>query len=186
MIQTFLVKKQNTHRFLSAWCLLMMIILFPMEFSVAHWTVKPVFVFLLAAAFFALCSLSLIRKWKVLLLSLSFSFLFAAFRFIEWYEPVVFLFGRFVTYVICFGFIFWLFFSSLRERIICAVIASCCGEIVCQIHLFPFSSAIYLGEIFFLNYIMTLVAVMYGIHLLYKMFSFVNGVVSPSGSNLPG
>ncbi len=186
MIQTFLIGKQNRYRFVSSLFLLVIISFYPLDWSFMQVTIKPVFILFFAGGFLCLCKQTSVNKWKIFFMSISFAYLFAALRLTEWYEPVIFLFGHLLTYIICFTFIFFLFFHSFKERLACAIIASCSGEIIYQLHIFPLTSLLHIGEVFFLNYLITLIAALYSLELLHKLVTMINNVVSPSRSNLPG
>ncbi|SFL98234.1 YphA family membrane protein [Salibacterium qingdaonense] len=160
MIQTFFAVK-NKYRTTSAAFILVLIILFPMEWQAASIVVHPAFLLLYAGGLLIFPLLPSDRKRRVFYFSAAFAFLFAAVRLAEWYEPVVFLFGHSVTYLSIFSVLFFVFGKSLHERVSMAVTACSSGEILSRIHLRTLTDNVILGDPLLLKIILFLILLLH-------------------------
>ncbi|SFE33633.1 YphA family membrane protein [Alteribacillus iranensis] len=183
---TFFASKQNTWRLPGAAFILLVICLLPLEWSGSQILIRPVMFLFFLAGIGVTSRLSSIIRIRTYILACSFAFLFASFRLAEWYEPVIFLFGRVPTYVVSFSLVFIIFFRSNRERLACALLSGCGGELLYQSHIFSFTSVYVAGETFFLNYVVCIAAVGLVTNIISSLIFSRKPATSFSHLHLPG
>ncbi|MGY4690126.1 YphA family membrane protein [Salibacterium sp. K-3] len=184
IIQTFFGSK-NKYRLLSSIVVLCLIILFPFELQIQSVIVRPVALLLFFSGMFLLTGMEPGRRRKLLCLSGGFSFLFAAMRLAEWYEPVIFLFGHAFTYICVFSALLLLFGRSFRERVSMAAAICISGDFLAGIHLYPWTDSLVLGDPFLLNIVVCLLFLSHLYDTAAKGAVFLFQSRSSSFSNLP-
>ncbi|MFZ4452261.1 YphA family membrane protein [Salibacterium aidingense] len=184
IIQTFFAPK-DTFRLVSAIFILSLIILYPLEWNQRFVTLKPAFVLFYGGGWVLLASVNKRKQWTLVSLAAALSFLFAALRLAEWYEPVVFLFGQTLTYVVLFSILFLVFAKTLRERAALALITCLSGEIITQIHLFPWTQLVQAGDYFVLDTVVLILFILHLHHLSAKAANVVFSRHSASSAHLP-
>lgn len=151
-VQTFFARK-NSFRTVSVFVILWLIILYPFEWAFSIGNVRPAFLLLFLIGCFYLSRMSWKERLKKALLSVGVAFLYASFRMALWYEPVVFLFGKTETFIICFYLFFLLFIRPITSRAICALLSFCLGEMLYHLHLYPWTDGFIIGETFFFHFV---------------------------------
>ncbi|WP_420830462.1 YphA family membrane protein [Bacillus piscicola] len=186
IIQTFLVSRRHSWRLVTSAILLLIIWSLPAEWEFGPILIKPVFIILLLGGFGTACTLSKTRRIRMLTLAGGFAFLFAALRMAEWYEPVIFLFGPLLTYVVCFLLLHILVMRTFIERLASVLIASCSGEIIYQAHMYDFTSSMLFGQTLYLQYMFLMIMMLYAFDWLCRPLSVKKRNPVFSRFNLPG
>ncbi|RSL33828.1 hypothetical protein D7Z54_09060 [Salibacterium salarium] len=184
LFQTFLASKDK-FRLLTTIFILWLIITFPLEWSTETVIIRPSFLILCLAGFMLLATCKGRKKWRTFIIAAAFSFLFASMRMAEWYEPILFLFGHYFTYAFSFSFLLFIFSKHFIERLSIVIIASSAGEILYQVHLYPLTSTVYLGQDFILQYIILMISFIYGWNMLCVLLLHLQRLIPPRNINLP-
>ncbi|RSL33479.1 hypothetical protein D7Z54_10975 [Salibacterium salarium] len=184
LFQTFVAAK-NQFRFLTAFFILWLIIIYPVEWSVGSFVMKPSFLLICCCGFLLLAAGNGRKKWRSVILSGAFAFLFASLRMAEWYEPILFLFGHTLTYVCSFFFLIFLFSNKFTERLSIVIVSTCAGEILYQIQLYPLTSTLYLGQPFVLDYVVIMIALFYGWNIIKTFVEYMQRLTPSRNINLP-
>ncbi|MFB5661654.1 hypothetical protein [Alteribacillus sp. HJP-4] len=171
IISVFMLPRPSLSRSI---ILLFAIIIYPLTWDLYFMTVSIFYILLVFLGFYTLPAITLFSRWYVVGMSIALSFLFAAVFMAEWMEPVIFLYGKTLTLTLGFGFIILLLFDDFKSRMAGSVLSIFGGTLIYQVHLFPLTKSIVLGDPVLLNVMLLVhagITVLHGIEISLEKWS---------------